>query len=68
MASSSSVPRYVTSDELAEVLRTTRKGVYERVRRGTLPQPFKPSRHWLFDLDEVVRFVAESRASSPTQE
>ncbi len=68
MASSSSVPRYVTPDELAEILRTTRKGIYERRRRRTLPQPFKFGRNLRFDLDEVIRFISESRASSPTEE
>jgi len=68
MSSSSRVPNYVTPDQLAVILRTTRKAIYNQVYRGTLPQPLRCGRRWLFDLDEVVSSLAESRASSPTQE
>ncbi|MCM2334673.1 MAG: helix-turn-helix domain-containing protein [Anaeromyxobacteraceae bacterium] len=68
MASSSTVPRYVTPDELAEILRTTRRGIYGRISRGTLPPPFKFGRNLRFDLDEVLKFISESRGSSPTEE
>lgn len=61
-------PRFVTPDELAVILRTTRRAIYGQVYRGTLPQPLRRGRRWLFDLDKVIKFLVESRASSPTEE
>ncbi len=61
-------PRFCTTKELADFLRTTPKGVYHLVARGQLPQPCHRGRRLLFDLDEVLASLSESRAPSPTQE
>lgn len=68
MPNGSPMPRFFTTKELADFLRTTPKGVYHLVARGQLPQPHHRGRRLLFDLDEVLASLSESRVPSPTQE
>lgn len=68
MQDGSTTPRFFTTKELADFLRTTPKGVYHLVARGQLPQPRHRGRRLLFDLDEVLASLSESRVPSPTQE
>ncbi len=68
MSSSSSVPRFATPKQLAELLQTSPKAVYNQVYRGTLPRPLRRGRRLLFDVEEVLKSMAESRVPSPTEE
>ena len=54
----------LTADEVAEVLRTSRKAVYARVDRNTLPGVFRDGRRLLFHKAEIEEYV-NGRAPSP---
>jgi excisionase family DNA binding protein len=43
----------LTADEVAALLRTTRKAVYDRVARGAMPGVVRMGRRVLFRRDEV---------------
>ena len=60
------LPRLLTVDEVAELLRTTRKGVYGLIRRGTLPGVVRLSRRLLVDRDRLLECLQPRRAVSLT--
>jgi excisionase family DNA binding protein len=55
----------LTPDEVALLLRTTRKAVYSRIERGLLPGVVRDGRRVLLLRDDVLRYIAERRAASP---
>jgi excisionase family DNA binding protein len=59
------VPTLLTPDEVAAVLRTSRKQVYAMVERGTLPGIVRVGRRLLFDRDHLVRYLNALRVPSP---
>ena len=59
-----SLPALLTSGEVAELLRTTRKAVYAMVERGQLPGVVRLGRRVLFRQDAMVDFVRQKSAPS----
>lgn len=58
------LPAFVTANELAETLRTSRKAVYLMAARGQVPGVFKLGRRLLFRRDEVLSWL---RAPPPQE-
>jgi excisionase family DNA binding protein len=59
------LPLLLTVDEVAALLRTTRKAIYAKVERGQIPHVRISARSLLFDRDELLRWMDERRAPSP---
>jgi excisionase family DNA binding protein len=59
------LPPFLTVDEVADLLRTTRKAVYARAERALLPGVFRDGRRLLVDRDELLRSLSDKRAASP---
>lgn len=59
------LPLLLTVDEVATLLRTTRKAIYAKVECGQIPHVRISSRSLLFDRDELLRWMDERRAPSP---
>ena len=53
------LPHILTTDEVAQLLRTSRKVVYEMVRLGQLPGVIRLGRRVLFRRDRLVEFILE---------
>ena len=60
----SNVLDLLSADEVAVVLRTTRKAVYARVARGQLPSPVRLGRRLYFPRRDLIRFLEGKRAVS----
>ena len=65
MTTSNALPRFLTVDETAEVLRTTRRGVYAMAERGQLPGVTRIGRRLLVRADDLLDFLDRSRTPSP---
>jgi len=61
-----SLPRLLTVDEVADLLRTTRKAVYALVYRGALPGVIRLSRRLLIDQATLVQFLGQRQEVSLT--
>lgn len=59
----SSLPYLLTVDEVASLLRTTRKAIYARIERALLPGVVKDGRRVLVLRDDVLRYLRENRAA-----
>ena len=55
------------TDEVATVLRTTRKAVYAMAQRGLMPGRTKIGRRILFRADQLVTWLDQKRAPSPKE-
>ena len=55
----------LSPDDIADVLRTTRKAVYAMFQRGQLPAPIRVGRRLLIAEQDLLRWLAERRAVSP---
>ncbi len=62
-----SFPYLLTADDTAELLRTSRKGIYSMASRGELPGVTRIGRRLLVRRDDLLRFLDESRAPSPKE-
>lgn len=60
------LPALLTSGEVAELLRTTRKAVYAMVERGQLPGVVRIGRRVLFQQHALVDWLGQK--SSPSLE
>ena len=60
-----SLPSFLTVDETADLLRTTRKAVYAMAERGQLPGVTRIGRRILIQRDALVDWLHERRAPSP---
>ena len=60
------VPHLMTVDEVAEMLRTTRKAVYALIYKGALPGVIRLSRRLLIDRGDLVEWLDRSRTVSLT--
>ena len=65
MTRPNALPRFLTVDETAEVLRTTRRGVYAMAERGQLPGVTRIGRRLLVRADDLLDFLDRSRTPSP---
>jgi len=61
----SQLPYLLTADEVASLLRTTRKAVYARAERGLLPGIIYDGRRVLVRRDVLLRSLSERRTASP---
>lgn len=57
-------PVLLTAEEVAEVLRTSRKVIYEMVRLGQLPGVVRVGRRVLVRRDRLVEFLRERSVPS----
>ena len=60
------LPRLLTVDEVADLLRTTRRAVYTRIRRGSIPGVIRLSRRLLIDGGALVEWIEARRGMSLT--
>jgi excisionase family DNA binding protein len=58
-------PHFLTGDDVAALLRTTRKAVYVMVERGQLPGVTRIGRRLLFHRDDLLDWLRQKRAPSP---
>ena len=65
MTRPNALPRFLTVDETAEVLRTTRRGAYAMAERGQLPGVTRIGRRMLVRADDLLDFLDRSRTPSP---
>lgn len=61
------LPRLLSVDEAAALLRTTRKAIYTDIARGKLPGVIRLGRRVLIDAAELLRWLDERRAVSPKE-
>ena len=61
----SGVPVLLTPDEVAALLRTSKKQIYAMVERGALSGVVRLGRRLLFDRDHLVRYLNTLRVPSP---
>ncbi|KYF70799.1 helix-turn-helix domain-containing protein [Sorangium cellulosum] len=59
------LPLLLTADEVATLLRTTRKAVYAMAERAALPGAVRIGRRLLVHRDDLLRWLDERRAPSP---
>ena len=64
MGSTAGLPQFLTADEVAALLRTSRKAIYAMVERGQLPGVTRVRRRLLVRAEELVDWLHESRAPS----
>ena len=62
----STLPTFLTADELALVLRCQPEKVYRLAARGELPS-YKVEGRRLFDQGEVVRWLESRRVAAPAE-
>ncbi len=55
-------PIFLTPEETAELLRTTRKAIYSRAERGQLPGVRRFGRRLLVRRDELLRAIDKGQA------
>ena len=67
MTRPNALPRFLTVDETAEVLRTTRRGVYAMAERRQLPGVTRIGRRLLVRADDLLDWLDRSRAPSPEE-
>ena len=62
---SRTLPKLLTTIEVAELLRTSQKATYAMIARGQLPGVTRIGRRVLVRADELVDWLDERRAPSP---
>jgi excisionase family DNA binding protein len=60
-------PLLLTVDEVATLLRTTRKAVYAMMERGLLPGVTRIGRRVLFRTDDLLDWLLQKSAPSPKE-
>ena len=61
------LPMYLTADETADLLRTTRKAIYAMVERGQLPGVTRVGRRILMRSCDMLNWLNQKRAPSPKE-
>ena len=61
------LPHFLTPEEAAALLRTTRKAIYVMVARGQLPGVTRLGRRLLFRTDVLLHFLHQKSAPSPKE-
>jgi excisionase family DNA binding protein len=62
-----SLPVFLTVDEAAELLRTSRRAIYAMVARRQLPGVVRVRRRVLVRADDLLHWLDQKRASSPEE-
>ncbi len=57
--------KLLTTEEVASLLRTSRKAVFDKIRRGTMPGVRRVGRRVLVCQGDLLRSMTEGRVSSP---
>lgn len=60
-----SLPVFLTVDEAAELLRTSRRAIYAMISRRQLPGVVRVRRRVLVRADDLLHWLDQKRASSP---
>ena len=63
----SSLPRFLTADETADLLRTSRKAVYALAERGQLSGVVRIGRRMLVQSDVLLDWLDQKHAPSPKE-
>ncbi len=58
------LPIYLTVDEAADLLRTTRKAIYVRIERGQLPGVKRIARRILIRTEDLLSWLDQQGTSS----
>jgi len=61
------LPVFLTVDEAAELLRTSRRAIYAMVARRQLPGVVRIRRRVLVRADDLLHWLDQKRASSPEE-
>ena len=64
-AKRANLPALLTVDEVADVLRTTRKGIYSQVERAQLPGVVRLGRRLLVREDALLDWLGQKSLPSP---
>ena len=68
MLSEESVPRFLTIQEAAELLRINKNTAYEWALRGRLPGAFRLSgSSWRVCRERLLRYIRENSVTSPEE-
>jgi excisionase family DNA binding protein len=62
------LPMFLTPDETASLLRTSRKAIYAMAERDQLPGVVRLGRRLLFHREELLEWLRQKSASSPRRE
>jgi 16S rRNA (cytosine967-C5)-methyltransferase len=65
--SEGAVPEFLTPDEVAALLRTSRKAVYAMIERRQLPGVIRIRRRVLLLADDLLHWLDQKRAPSPEE-
>ncbi len=68
MSDTPALPLLLKADEVATLLRTSPKAIYDMASRGQLPGVTRIGRRLLIRRDDLLRYLRENRAPSPDQE
>jgi len=58
------LPLMLTADDVAALIRSTRRAVYEQARGGRIPGAVRLGRKLLFRRDRLLQWIRESSVSS----
>ncbi len=61
------LPVFLTVDEAADLLRTTRRAIYAMVERRQLPGVVRLRRRVLLRADDLLHWLDQKRAPSPEE-
>ena len=61
------LPAFLTVDEVAHLLRTTRRAIYAMLERRQLPGVIRIRRRVLFRTADLVHWLDQKRAPSPEE-
>ena len=67
MGRTAGLPQFLTVDEVASLLRTSRKAIYAMVERGQVPGVIRVGRRLLFRRDVLVDWLDQKSAPSPKE-
>lgn len=62
------LPRYLTVDEVADLLRTSRKAIYMMVERRQLPGVTRIRKRILILSGDLLRWLSDQQGTSSLQE
>jgi len=64
---STRVPVLLTVDEAADLLRTTRRGIYAMIERRQIPGVMRIRRRVLLRAEDLLHWLDQKRAPSPEE-
>ena len=65
---SNTLPQFLTTTEVADLLRTSPKATYAMIARGQLPGVVRIGRRVLVREDELVDWLDQKRTPSPKEQ